>query len=84
MISQRNLIQIIAWFANIPAQQICPSTNLKDDLNLDSIDFLDLIVRLERTLNIAFTTDEIENIETVHDLNKYIHHRNLVPAVASN
>ena len=43
---QERVMYLICWIANIPQSSICPTTNLKEDLNLDSIDLMLLIVKL--------------------------------------
>ena len=54
MNSQQRIINMVSWVANVPLSQVCPSTNLKDDLNLDSIDVMALIVKLERWFDVVF------------------------------
>ena len=76
MSTQKKVIDLISWIANIPVSRICPTTNLKEDLNLDSIDLMVLIVKLERWFNITLSDEEVEGIETVKDatdcINRYI------------
>ena len=67
MNSQQRIINMVSWVANVPPSQVCLSTNLKDDLNLDSIDVMALIVKLERWFDVVLTNDEVETIETVKD-----------------
>lgn len=76
---QERIISMTSWVANVPPARICPSTSLKDDLNLDSIDLMLLIVKLEKWFNVTLTSDEVENIETVKDASDYIN-RYLVAA----
>ncbi len=61
------VIYMISWAASVPQAQLCPTTNLKDDLNLDSIDFMLLIVKLEKWFNVILSEEEVESIETVKD-----------------
>ena len=73
MSTQTKVIDVISWIANIPSSQICPTTNLKEDLNLDSIDLMVLIVKLEEWFNITLSDEEVERIETVKDASECIH-----------
>ncbi len=69
---QTKIIDLISWIADVPVTSICPTTNIKDDLSLDSIDFMLLIVKLEKSFDISLSTEEVEKIETVKDASDYI------------
>ena len=43
------------------------------DLGLDSLDFLDMIVELEKAFNIKLTADEVVECKTVADLAELVH-----------
>lgn len=64
---KQRIINMVSWVANVPPKQVCLTTNLKEDLNLDSIDVMSLIVQLEKWFDVILTTDEVETIETVKD-----------------
>lgn len=66
------IIHLVSWIANVPDNQILPSTHIKDDLNVDSIDFMLLIIQLEKLFNVSLTNEDVENIETVKDANDLI------------
>ena len=67
MTTQEKVISMVSWVADVPAEHVCPTTNIKDDLNLDSIDVMMLIVKLEKWFNVILSTEEVEAIETVKD-----------------
>lgn len=75
MSMQHRVIFVISWISSIPASQICPTTNLKEDLNLDSIDLMVLIVKLEGWFNITLSNEDVEGIETVKDATECIQKR---------
>lgn len=52
----------------IPADQITPEAKLQDDLELDSIDAVDLMVKFQEATGKKVTPDQFEGIETVGDL----------------
>ena len=69
---QTKIIDLISWIADIPVVNICPTTNIKEDLSLDSIDFMLLIVKLEKSFEISLSSEEVEQIETVKDASECI------------
>jgi len=69
---QTKIIDLISWIADVPVSSICPTTNIKEDLSLDSIDFMLLIVKLEKSFDISLSSEEVEGIETVKDASDYI------------
>lgn len=58
--------------AEIDANDIKPSMNLRDDLEMDSMQAVSLILDLEELLNIALDGDEISTIQTVGDLHNIV------------
>lgn len=43
-------------------------TNLADDLDLDSIDAIDMAVRLEERTGVKFDDDELKAVRTIRDV----------------
>ena len=56
----------------IPPEKITPSANLFKDLDLDSIDALDMIALLEANLRVKVDEDELKKIRKVKDVVNYI------------
>ncbi|WP_229214906.1 phosphopantetheine-binding protein [Dyadobacter bucti] len=46
---------------------ILPENNLKDTLDLDSLDYVDLVVLIEENLNIKLTGEDFKEIQTFGD-----------------
>jgi len=46
---------------------ILPENNLKDTLDLDSLDYVDLVVLIEENLNIKITGEDFKGIVTFGD-----------------
>ncbi|MFC6191379.1 acyl carrier protein [Dyadobacter subterraneus] len=46
---------------------ILPENSLKDTLDLDSLDYVDLVVLIEENLNIKVTGEDFKEIETFGD-----------------
>ena len=47
-------------------------TNLREDLGLDSLDIIDVIMSIERNLNISIPDSDITNLDTLGDLYKVV------------
>ncbi|NIJ55124.1 phosphopantetheine-binding protein [Dyadobacter arcticus] len=46
---------------------ILPENNLKDTLDLDSLDYVDLVVLIEENLNVKLTGEDFKEIATFGD-----------------
>ncbi|GGB85533.1 acyl carrier protein [Dyadobacter flavalbus] len=51
---------------------ILPENNLKDTLDLDSLDYVDLVVLIEENLNIKITGEDFKEIVTFGDFFKLV------------
>lgn len=51
---------------------IVPENSLKDTLDLDSLDYVDLVVLIEENLNIKITGEDFKEIETFGDFYKLV------------
>jgi acyl carrier protein len=58
---------LVSEFELDPAA-VVPSARLVEDLDLDSIDGVAVVVRLEARLRIAITDEEIQNMASVGDI----------------
>ena len=63
---------MVSWVAQVPPSQICPTTCISEDLNLDEIDFMTLILQIEKRFDVEMTIEEVDRIETVKDAVDYI------------
>jgi acyl carrier protein len=52
----------------VRSEQVTPSARLVDDLDLDSLDAVDLVVRLEQETGVEIAEDELKSLETVQDV----------------
>lgn len=59
----------------IPREQLGPSARLVEDLDLDSLDLFDLMVRLEEETGEEVIEDEVKSIRTIQDIVDVIHRR---------
>ncbi|WDM85587.1 acyl carrier protein [Ehrlichia sp. JZT12] len=51
------------------------STNLAKDLNLDSLDFVDLVMCLEDHFSIEISDEEAQGLETIDKIEEYIRNK---------
>lgn len=52
----------------VDESEIIPEASLKDDLDFDSLDFIELIMVLEKDFRIHIDNEEMEDIQTVANL----------------
>ena len=72
----QKVMNLVSWIVDIPINRICPTTNFREDLLLDHIDFSIMIIKLEAFFNVSLSVSEVSRIETVKDasylINRYI------------
>ena len=56
----------------VDADKISPDANLKDTLDLDSLDYVDLVVIIESNFGFKVIADDFLNIHTFADFYKYV------------
>jgi acyl carrier protein len=62
----------------VEADAISMESNLFTDLELDSLDAIDLMVTLDKELGIEIKTEEMQDMRTIEDVCKFV--LNSVPA----
>jgi acyl carrier protein len=56
----------------IDENQIHPDANLKKDLGIDSLDFVDLFVIIEHHFGFKMKAEEMADVKTLEDFYQYI------------
>ena len=59
----------------LDGEDVAPETSLKDDLDLDSIDAIDLIAKMEELTGRKIDQDALKQIRTVGDIVELVHAR---------
>jgi acyl carrier protein len=59
----------------IDEEQIAPGADLKKDLGIDSLDFVDLFVIIETHFGFKMKAEEMAGVKTLQDFYDYIIHR---------
>jgi acyl carrier protein len=54
-------------------EQITLTAHLVDDLDFDSIDAIDLVVRLDELVGLAVDEEELKSLRTIGDLIELVH-----------
>ncbi|WP_374371267.1 acyl carrier protein [Dongia sp.] len=57
----------------VPAEKIKPEARLYEDLDLDSIDAVDLVVKLQELTGRKLNVEEFKSVRTVGDVLNCIH-----------
>jgi acyl carrier protein len=66
--------QLIAESFELDPAEVLPTADLREDLDLDSIDAIDLVVGLEEEIGLEVSEDELREIKVVQDIVDLIHH----------
>ena len=69
---KEEIIGVISTTLEIDASSLKDETNLMKDLDLESLDLVDLIAAFETKYNIEINDADIKNIQTVGDIISYI------------
>jgi len=69
------VIDLMAESFGIEPAAILPTAHLFDDLDLDSIDAIDLVVGLEEETGLRVAEDELREIRLVQDIVDLVHRK---------
>ena len=64
--------KILVETMDIEEEKVTLDAKLKDDLNLDSLDSVELIMSAEEEFGIEIPDEDVMNIKTVNDIVNYI------------
>lgn len=70
------IIEIVNRFLQedfeVPVNKISPEANLHDTLDLDSLDYVDLVVSIENNFGFKVKPEDFQSMNTVDDFYNYI------------
>jgi acyl carrier protein len=76
MLTEQKVIQIINDFLHeefeVDLPKITPSADLKTTLELDSLDYIDLVVVMEKNLHIKVDPADLVDMHSMQDLYNYV------------
>lgn len=64
--------EVIAKQLHMEIHEISMDSHLRNDLNADSIDAVDIIMELEDRFDIEFDDEDLEKLETIRNVVEYI------------
>ena len=74
--TREEVVKIINTFLieefELNAEQVVPEAQLKDDLGLESLDFVDIAVVIEKEFGFKVKGEEMVGVRTINDLYDYI------------
>ena len=69
---QDKVIQLIADATKIEKDKIKMETSFVDDLNLDSLDIVELMMKMEDDFGVEIPEEDAEGLKTVKDVVSYL------------
>ena len=69
---KNKVVEVLSTEFGIEVEKIVPEANFRDDLDIDSLDAVDMIVLLEEQTNTKFKTLDLMKIKTVQDLHNLV------------
>lgn len=64
--------EVVAKKFKVQPQNVNETTRLREDLNVDSLDAVELIMELEDTFNIKIADDEAQQLKTIGDIVNFV------------
>lgn len=66
------VIDIVCDVMELTKEEVTPEANLVTDLNVESLDFVDLVEAFTKEYNVAIHDKDLKEINTVKDIADYI------------
>lgn len=73
---EQEVISLIAETLEIDPSDLSVDTDLSRDLNVESIDLVDLVTAFEDKYNFEIPDNELKNLQTVKDIVEFIEKHN--------
>jgi len=65
--------EILEEYFEIESERLLPQVNIFEDLELDSLDIVDLVVAMQKKFNVRIRDDErIKSIRTLEDIYRFV------------
>jgi acyl carrier protein len=68
----QRIVDVLTECLKISSSQIIPEAHIVDDLGADSLDTVEIVMRLEEVFDIQIMDEESEQMFTVQDIVNYI------------
>lgn len=73
---ESKVIKIVSEATKVDAANIKPETNFIDDLNLDSLDMVEMMMKMEEEFGVEIPEDKTEDLKTINDVVTYLKDNN--------
>ncbi len=73
---QEKIVKLVSDATKVDAANIKSDTSFVDDLNLDSLDMVELMMKMEDEFGVEIPEDDTEGLKTIGDIVKYIETKN--------
>jgi len=64
----KHLTACLGEFFEVPAEKVVPNARLYEDLDIDSIDAVDLVVQLQELTQRRFKPEKFRSVRTISDV----------------
>tara|TARA_B100001971_G_scaffold215182_1_gene259197 strand:+ start:141613 stop:141846 length:234 start_codon:yes stop_codon:yes gene_type:complete len=69
---QEKVIKIVSDATKVDAGNIKADTNFIDDLNLDSLDMVEMMMKMEEEFGVEIPEDKTEDLKTINDVTNFL------------
>lgn len=69
---QEKVIQIVSDATKVEVASIKPETSFIDDLNLDSLDMVEMMMKMEEEFGVEIPEDQTESLKTINDVTSFL------------
>jgi acyl carrier protein len=69
---QEKVIKLVSDATKVDLAKISATTTFVDDLNLDSLDIVELMMKMEDEFGVEIPEEEAENLRSVKDVVSYL------------
>ena len=69
---QEKVIKIVSEATKVDASNIKSETNFIDDLNLDSLDMVEMMMKMEEEFGVEIPEDKTEDLKTIDDVANFL------------
>lgn len=66
------IMEIVAESLGTEVETLTAETSFKEDLGADSLDLFEMVMALEEEFNVEIPSEDLEDILTIGDVEKYI------------
>ena len=73
---QDKVVKLVSEATKVEAGNISAATSFVDDLNLDSLDMVEMMMKMEDEFGIEIPEEQTENLKTVKDVVSYLETNN--------